>query len=272
MAGGKNGGLKRLRRLTLFGVIAGAAAWFAPIPTLILFICGSLDVGRHSRFRWPLVEEYFTSKGLVTWLLSPINLLADLASRGGTGLVRFEDMPEAHRQEIEACVAAFIDNGDAIRTHIQESLGATPRAMLTFQWFGRAAPTAIRIPAFERRYRYVKTIAVSTFSPRARTSWHFGPHRLTFRVLRNLDPIASREAYVAVDDQVHRWADDPLMVFDDTMIHQSVNNLDAARYCLFMDVIRPNNAQPLFDAAVAVLGLMAGPFKALFYRNWAFIR
>jgi len=262
--------LRRVRHWGLWGVVVGLGLWLAPIPVLLLLVCGGLDVVRHRRLDGDILEEYFTSKGLVTWLLSPVNLLADALSAGGHGILRYEDLPEGHRREIDACVAAFLEHGPAITARIAETEGQ--RAMLTFKWFDVPSETGLDIAAFRQPYAQVKTIAVSTFRPRAQTSWHFGPHRLTVRVLRNLEPVESREVFVAVDDQVHVWADDPLLVFDDTLIHRSVNGQDAARYCLFLDVIRPNHAPWLFAAAIRGLGLAAGPFKRVFYRNWRFVR
>src|SRR5204862_7017030 len=113
------------------------------------------------------------------------------------------------------------------------------------------------IPGFERDYRYINTIAVSVFNTREKTSWHFGPLRLTFRVLYILDPMDSDQVFITVDDKTHYWKDQPLFVFDDTLFHRSVNDVDQTRYCLFMDIVRPNHLQPAFDTAVAVTALIA---------------
>jgi beta-hydroxylase len=61
-------------------------------------------------------------------------------------------------------------------------------------------------------------------------------------------------------------------VFDDTLFHRSVNDADQARYCLFMDIVRPNHLQPAFDAAISVAAVIASSFKTIFYKNWSFIR
>ena len=141
-----------------------------------------------------------------------------------------------------------------------------------FKWYKTVQATQLRIPAFERDHRYIKTIAVSVFNTRERTSWHFGPLRLTFRVLCNLEPINSREVFIEVDDQVHYWVDNPLFIFDDTMFHRSINDVDHVRYCLFMDIVRPNYWQKGFDFAVNAARVISGSFKRLFYKNWSFIR
>ena len=104
--------------------------------------------------------------------------------------------------------------------------------------------TDLKIPAFEKDYRYIKTIALSVFNTRERTSWHFGPLRLTFRVLYNLDPIDSRDVYIEVDDKVHYWIDNPLFIY----LHRA------------------------FDVAVQVASAVSGAFKRVFYKNWSFVR
>jgi len=262
---------RHLTRLMLFVMIVALGIFLVPIPTLILLACGAIDVARHNKITTALVEEYFTGKGILTWLLSPLNLCADLASDKNTGTFRLEALPTAHRREIETCIAAFIDNGELIKAHVGKALKNGRRTMLVFKWFNAAQKTALNIPAFERNYRYIKTIAVSTFSSGEKTSWHFGPQRLTFRVLRSLDPTDNGDVYIAVDDQVHYWTQQPLFIFDDTMFHRSINNHDATRYCLFMDIVRPNHFQFGFDTAIGAMSILAKSFKRLFYKNWQFI-
>jgi aspartyl/asparaginyl beta-hydroxylase (cupin superfamily) len=264
--------IKRARRAILFAIVLLAALYFIPIPTLILLVCGALDVSRHRKISYDLVEKYFMGNGIGTWLLSPLNLLADVFSYPNKGQYALADMPQAHREEIEACVRALLDNRDILKAHIAEAMGQNKRAMLTFKWYDAAQTTDLKIPAFEKDYRYIKTIALSVFNTRERTSWHFGPLRLTFRVLYNLDPLDSRDVYIEVDDKVHYWRDNPLFIFDDTMFHRSINDADHVRYCLFMDIVRPNYVQRGFGVAVQVASAISGWFKRLFYKNWSFVR
>lgn len=268
----KQPSVKRVRRVVRLAVVLAPAVYFAPVPTLIFIVCGVIDVSRHKKITYELIEKYFMGNGIITWILSPINLLADLFSYRNKGDYKLEDMPAEHRVEIESCVREFIANGDAIKAHIAKTLEQNKRCMLTFKWFNTPQITELRIPAFEREYRYIKTIAISAFSTRERTSRHFGPLRLTFRVLCNLEPVDSREVYIEVDGQVHYWVDNPLFIFDDTMFHRSINDVDDARYCLFMDIVRPNYSQTVFDLAVRTASAVSGSFKRLFYKNWSFIR
>jgi aspartyl/asparaginyl beta-hydroxylase len=263
---------KRLRRIAVGTVVLVPALYFFPLITLFFVVCGLLDVSRHFRVTPDLAEKYFLGNGIGTWMLSPVNLLADAFSARNLGKYRLEDLPDGHRAEIEACVDAFKANGELIKRHVTEALGEKKRGMLTFKWYAKPQNISLDIPAFQRDYRYIKTIAVSVFNTRESTSWHFGPLRLTFRVLYNLDPVDSDQVYIDVDDKRHYWRDQPLFVFDDTLFHRSVNNADQPRYCLFMDIMRPNHLQPLFDAAVVVTASLAAAFKTLFYRNWPFIR
>jgi aspartyl/asparaginyl beta-hydroxylase (cupin superfamily) len=268
----KQPGVKRVRRVGALAVFLVPALYFLPIPTLILILCGVLDISRHRRIRYELVEKYFLGNGIPTWLLSPINLLADLFSYRNLRRFKSTDLPDEHRAEIEACVRAFVDNGDLIKAHIAGKLADSKRCMLTFKWYNAPQTIDLRIPAFERNYRFIKTIAVSVFNTRERTSWHFGPLRFTFRVLYNLDPIDSREVFIEVDDKAHYWIDDPLFIFDDTVFHRSINDVDNVRYCLFMDIVRPNYSHKFFDIAVHVASAVSGSFKRVFYKNWSFVR
>lgn len=264
--------VKRFRRAALLVLAASIGIYFAPYVTLFFFICGAIDIARHKKINYSLIEKYFMGNGILTWLLSPINLFADLLSFRNKGVYRLEDLPPEHRAEIEECVNAFTRNGDAIKEHISKTLGKSGRGMLTFKWFNVRQSTELKIPEFEREYRYIKTVAVSVFNTRQQTSWHFGPLRFTFRVLRNLEAINSRDVHIEVDNTIHYWIDDPLFIFDDTFLHRSTNNVDAVRYCLFMDLVRPNHAQAVFDRVLDLLSFVASSMKTLFYKNWSLIR
>lgn len=263
---------KRLRRAARTAAVVLVAGVFAPVMTLALVLCGVLDVCRHRKLTPELLEKYFSGNGIVTWLLSPVNLLADLFSYRNKGQFALADLPPEHRAEIEACVRAFRANGERIKAHVAATAGDSKRSMLAFKWYNTPQSAGLHIPEFERGYRYIKTIAVSVFRERERTSRHFGPLRLTFRVLYNLDPVDSRAVAIEVDGQTHYWKDEPLFIFDDTFFHQSINDVDTARYCLFMDIVRPNHLPQAFDVAVRVTSALAGSFNRMFYKNWSFVR
>jgi beta-hydroxylase len=264
--------VKRVRRVALLMAALVPAGWLLPIPTAILVGCGVIDVLRHRRVTVRLLEHYFAGNGILTWMLSPLNLLADTLSYRTPGICRLDDLPATHRAEIEACTRALIENAAPVKAHVACSLAAHRRGMFTFKWYNQPQAPALRIPAFEREYRFIKTIALSVFNTRESTKWHFGPLRFTYRVLFNLDPVDSRDVFIEVDDTTHYWADDPLFIFDDTHFHRSVNGVDHVRYCLFMDIVRPSRCHALFDWAVHTVSLISGSFQRMFYKNWSFLR
>jgi beta-hydroxylase len=263
---------KRLKRIARTGAVVAVAGWLAPWPTAILVACGVVDVCRHRHITAELLEKYFTGNGIATWLLSPVNLLADLFSHRNRRPLAVDDLPAEHQQEIAACVRAFSANGERIKAYLAATAAGRKRSMLVFRWFGTAHPSGLQIPEFAARHRFIKTIAVSTFSTRERTSRHFGPLRLTFRVLYNLEIPATDDVFIEVDGEIHYWKDDPLFIFDDTRFHQSVNDRDETRYCLFMDIARPSPFPRAFDAAVRATSAIAGSFNRLFYQHWSFVR
>jgi aspartyl/asparaginyl beta-hydroxylase (cupin superfamily) len=53
------------------------------------------------------------------------------------------------------------------------------------------------------------------------------------------------------------------------MFHRSINDVDHIRYCLFMDIVRPNHVQGVFDLSVQVASATS---KRVFYKNWSFVR
>lgn len=263
---------KRLRRFSLAIVLLGSALYFAPIPMIFYLVCGALDVSRQKNVTFELIEKYFMGNGILTWLLSPINLLADLLSHRNKLVYRLEDLPADHRKEIETCVREFVANGDRIKEHVAKKFGQSKRCMLTFKWYAEPQSTELKIPAFEQEFRYIKTIAVSVFNTREHTSRHFGPLRFSFRVLYNLDPAPGHDVFIEANGETHYWSEDPLYIFDDTVFHRSVNDVDHVRYCLFMDIMRPSYAPRVLDVAVRISSVIAGAFKQMFYRNWSFIR
>jgi beta-hydroxylase len=253
-------------------VVLALGLWLVPWLAAGLVACGLVDVLRHRRPRYELFEKYFTGNGLLTWLLSPVNLLADLFAGSRRGVWTLQDLPAGHRAEVERCVQAFLANEAAIKAHVEPRLADRGRVMLTFRWFDHREPTELRIPEFDQPFRYVKTIAISVFNRRERTSWHFGPLRLSLRVLYNLAPSAGREAFIEVDDVVHYWSDDPLFIFDDTRFHRSTNAVDAPRYCLFMDLVRPSPLHGVLSAGLTGFSSATRSVSKLFYKNWVPIR
>ena len=131
--------------------------------------------------------------------------------------------------------------------------------------------TFLDIPAFHQPWKYIETIGVSIFNRRVSTSKHFGFMRATLRVLYNLNEMTDDSAYIVVGDTTNRWRDNKLFIFDDTLLHESINQTDQARYCLFVDMIRPTPFPAAMRATVFVIRLLTESFKFVYYRNWKVI-
>ena len=78
MAIGASTNRKRVRRFAIALIVLIPAFYFVPYLTLFFLICGALDISRHFRITPEMAEKYFLGNGIPTWLLSPINLLADI--------------------------------------------------------------------------------------------------------------------------------------------------------------------------------------------------
>ncbi len=249
-----------------------AAVYFIPWVLLGYVAVGFVDVMRNSRRNLTTLDRYFAGNGVFTWLLSPFNLLMDLLALPywNKGVYKLEDLPAGHRAEIQTLIDAA--HARDLIGALEAKMGEKKRGMMFFQWYGKILPTSVDIPEYRVRYKYIRTIGVSIFNKRASTGRHFGPLRVTFRVLYNVNTIDSPDVYVEVGKHVHRWRDGKLFIFDDTLQHQSVNESDAVRYCLFVDILRPSLVPWLFSGILTTIRLAMAPFRAVFYKHWAFIK
>ncbi len=98
--------------------------------------------------------------------------------------------------------------------------------MIFFRWHGRNIETFIDIPAFHQPWQYIDTIGVSIFNRSVSTSKHFGIMRPSIRVLYNLNDITGDSAYIVVGRTKSCWRNQKLLIFDDTFVHQSINQID----------------------------------------------
>src|SRR5262249_36000890 len=146
------------------------------------------------------------------------------------------------------------------------------RGMLFFKWYGRNVQASIHVPEFHRDYRYIRTIGVSIFNKRQSTSKHYGPLRVTLRVLYNINHIDSKDVYIRVGNHTHYWRENKLFIFDDTLQHQSCNGSDEVRYCLFVDILRPTPFPKLMSGILSCIRLLVAPVNYTFYRQWTVIK
>lgn len=246
--------------------------YFIPKILAVYFCFGLLDVLRNRPIRISTLDRYFFGNGIFTFLLSPVNLLFDVLSLPyiNKGIYRLSDLPEGYRGEIQS----IIDTAHRrdIVGQLERKMEGKPRGMMFFKWYGKNLDASVDIPEFHQPFRYVRTIGCSVFSKKQSTGKHYGPLRLTLRVLYNVNTIADRNVFIQVGDQVHYWQDEKLFIFDDTLQHQSCNESDKVRYCMFVDILRPSLFPRLNSALLAGVRVLISRFRAMFYKHWTFLK
>jgi beta-hydroxylase len=248
------------------------AVYFFPVLLAVFVSLGLLDFLRNTRRTLSSFDRYFAGNGFFTWLLSPFNLLLDLLALPyrNKGVYQLSDLPRPYQDEIRAIVNA------AHRSHLvgklQSKLGEKKRGMIFFKWYGKNVQTSVDVPEFHEKYRYIRTIGVSIFNTKQSTGKHFGPLRATLRVLYNINDIDSEDVYIKVGGHCNRWRDNKLFIFDDTLQHQSCNESDEVRYCLFVDILRPSLWPGLMSAILSCVRVAIARFNFAFYKHWVFIK
>jgi beta-hydroxylase len=78
-------------------------------------------------------------------------------------------------------------------------------------------------------------------------------------------------AYIEVGDKISYWRENKLFIFDDTLLHNSANETDQIRYCLFVDMIRPTPLPGVMRAVMSGIRLLTQSFKFVYYKHWKVI-
>jgi aspartyl/asparaginyl beta-hydroxylase (cupin superfamily) len=260
---------KAIRRIAIAIPVLAVLFYLIPWIAAIWLVTGLVDVMRNKPKTSLLFSRYFMGNGIPTWLLSPFNLFVDLLSYRNPGIYTLDDFPADYRREIEDVLNTFRDRKDEIVSTVDRAFGDGRRGMYVWRWYGKRHSTDVA--EFNRDFKYVKTIAVSVFSGKESTTWHYGPLRLSIRVLLNLNPADSDEVYIECQGVKHLWRDNPLYIFDDTLFHQSVNRVDARRYNVFMDVVRPSPVPGVISAMLIGVSAIADQIKSVFYKNWTML-
>ena len=238
---------------------------FALIPFWI--ICGLIDVSRHKTMELKLIKEYFIGKGILTFLISPLNLFADLISHRNLHSFKIENFPDEFQNEINTVKKLFDQNKKKIEERFSQS--EDNRTMLFYKWYGYELDDSIE--EFNNEYKYIKTIGVSLFREKTSTSRHFGPLRMTYRILYNFNKVKKEGSFIEADGRIHKWKSDPLFIFDDTLIHQSFNEEDDLRFCAFIDIIRPSHLDNIIKLILKSVGFLLKNTRSIFYKNWKMI-
>lgn len=255
------------------GPIVGLALFSYFLPKIALFyaVCGAYDVTRNRGLTLSTVRRYFFDNGFLTWVASPLNTLLDILSLPyvNKGVYRLEDLPPSYQTEVKRLIE--ISKNENLVAKLAEVVWENQRTMIFFRWYGANLDTFLNIPAFHQDWRYVQTIGVSVFNKKVTTSQHFGFTRASLRVLYNLNDIRDRSAYIECGDTTHYWSDEKLFIFDDTLLHRSVNETSQMRYCLFVDIIRPTPFPAVMRLVVSAIALLTKSFKFIYYKNWKII-
>jgi beta-hydroxylase len=257
--------IKRIAPLAL-------ALYFIPGVLAFFVACGLIDVLRNKRRTLITVDRYFAGNGIFTWLLSPFNLLMDLLSLPyrNKGVYQLSDLPRSHQDEVNALIEAA-HKRDIVGA-LEKKMAGEKRGMIFFKWYGKNIETSLDIPEFHQNYKHIRTIGVSVFNKKQSTGKHFGPLRVTLRVLYNINAIDDRNVYIKVGNHIHHWQDNKLFIFDDTLQHLSCNQSDAVRYCMFVDILRPTLFPRLTSAILVGIRLLVSPLRFVFYQHWTFLK
>jgi beta-hydroxylase len=234
--------------------------------------CGLADVLRNRRRTFSTLNRYFTGNGIVTWFLSPFNLVMDMLSLPfrNKGIYQLSDLPQPYQEEIKAVIDAAHQR-DLVGL-LEAKMVGQKRGMIFFKWYGKNVQTSVEVPEFHQQYRFIRTIGVSVFSKKQSTGKHYGPLRVTLRVLYNINTIDSRNVFIKVGNRTHYWQDEKLFIFDDTLQHQSCNESEGVRYCLFVDILRPGPFPRVTSAILSGVRFIISRFNYMFYRHWTFIK
>lgn len=269
---GKSRWLQTSKKLAKRLVPLGLAIYFIPFYLLAYTCLGLLDFARNRGRKLSSLDRYFTGNGVFTWLLSPFNLLLDVLTLPyrNKGIYQLTDLPAPYQAEINAVIEAAHQRD--LVTKLSSKLNEHKRGMIFFKWYGKNLETSVDIPEFHGKFKYIRTIGVSIFNKKQSTGKHFGPLRITLRVLYNMNQIDSDQVYIKVGNHVNYWRENKLFIFDDTLQHKSCNQSDEVRYCIFMDILRPSIVPRLMSATLACVAVLVAPFNFVFYKHWTFIK
>lgn len=258
------------RILFPLGVLA-PFAFFFPKTALFYAICGAYDISRNTGMDISTPRRYFIGNGFFTWVLSPLNILLDLLSLPyvNKGVYKLEDLPPAYADEVRRMMR--IANEQNLVAKLEARTKENQRTMIFFRWYGVNVDTFLDIPEFHQGWKYIKTIGVSVFNKKASTSKHFGFMRASLRVLYNINDMKDDSAYIVVGNTTQYWREDKLFIFDDTLLHQSFNETDQVRYCMFVDIVRPSPFPALMSSVVTGIRLLSQSFKFIYYKHWKVI-
>jgi len=265
--------IKRALVLTLLVVLPLVfGTYIIPILFGVYFVLGLIDVMRNTRRTLSTFDRYFFGNGFFTWILAPFNLLLDLLCLPyrNKGVYDLADLPPGHQEEIKELIAATQERD--LLGQLASMMGDKKRGMIFFKWYGKNLKSSLDVPEFHKKFKYIRTIGVSIFNKRSSTGKHYGPLRISLRVLYNINTMQGKDAYIRVGSHTHYWSEKKLFIFDDTLQHRSVNETDGLRACMFVDILRPTKVPWLTGALLTGVRLFMAPARAIFYQHWTFLK
>lgn len=259
---------KFLIQSVIWFVFLLSLSYFLPALMLFYVLCGAYDVSRNSDIDGRLLYRYFFGNGVPTWALSPFNILMDIVTLPyiNKKIYQLQDLPEECQQEINELLE--IVKEEKVVEELASRAEKIRRSMIFFKWYGNNIDNFYNVPGFHKDYKYIRTIGVSVFNKKESTDEHFGPLRTTLRVLYNINDITSRDTYIKVRGHENHWCESKMFIFDDTLQHQSFNETDEPRYCLFVDIVRPSKCHLVMDLFVKFVAIIMQKMNHIFYSSW----
>ena len=259
---------KFLLQSAVWYVFLIALSYLLPEVMLFYILCGAYDVSRNSNIDGRILYRYFFGNGVPTWALSPFNILMDIVTLPyiNKKIYQLQDLPEECQAEINELLEVV--KAEKVVGELASRAEKIRRSMIFFKWYGNNIDNFYNVPAFHKDYKYIRTIGVSVFNKKESTDEHFGPLRTTLRVLYNINDITSRDTYIKVRDEENHWCESKMFIFDDTLQHQSLNETDEPRYCLFVDIVRPSLFHFGMDLFVKFVAIIMQKMNHIFYSSW----
>lgn len=178
-----------VRRCVAYGTLPIVTGYFLPKLLIFYIVCGLLDVLRTRPWKRETFIRYFMGNGYGTWLISPFNLLMDVLTipYRNKGIYKLQELPPVYQAELAAVISAAEES--QLSQQLESRMTGCQLGMIFFKWYGRNQNPSLSVPAFNAPFKYIHTIGVSVFNKRKSTSTHFGPLRITLRVLYCLNDI-----------------------------------------------------------------------------------
>jgi len=81
-----------------------------------------------------------------------------------------------------------------------------------------------------------------------------------------------KSSHIVVGDKINYWCEQKLFIFDDTLLHRSLNETDELRYCMFLDILRPSPFPRVMAAVVAAERFINTNLSFTTYSGWTLIK